>query len=108
MNARRVRQPLAAEPCSSTAVRVNRQFMGLDDLLQPQFGWELTYVFREKTIKVLDEDQEAGRTAGTIAMCRTAGRGEWDQLVDTAGNSLYRLAQFNAQFLVCSGVSIHA
>ena len=50
----------------------HREFTGLDDFLQPQFGWAITYVFREKAIKVLDAGDGRRPTVGTtaIATCR--------------------------------------
>jgi hypothetical protein len=89
----------AAETVLFDGARADRQFTGLDDLMQPEFGWRITYIFREKTIKVLDENQ-AQLTYGWNHSYRPEASGgvHWDRLVDADGNTLYRMADFNALF----------
>ena len=44
----------AAETVLFDGAKADREFTGLGDFLEPQFGWRLTYVFREKLIKVVE------------------------------------------------------
>ena len=43
-----------AETVLFDGAKADREFTGLDLTQQAQFGWRVTYVFREKAIKVLD------------------------------------------------------
>ncbi|MGA2619836.1 MAG: hypothetical protein ABSF26_19660 [Thermoguttaceae bacterium] len=89
----------AAETVLFDGAKADRQFTGLDDLQQPQFGWRITYVFREKAIKALDED-ESQVTFGWNHSYRTesAAGPVWDRLVDASGNTLYRRLDFSPLF----------
>jgi hypothetical protein len=89
----------AAETVLFDGAKAYRQFAGLDDLLHPQFGWRITYVFREKTIKVMDDDQNQ-LTYGWNYSYRPDANNQthWDQLVDDAGNKLYRATDFSPLF----------
>ncbi len=89
----------AAETALFDGARASREFAGMDDLLQPQFGWAITYVFREKAIKILDagDGQETYgwnhcyRDVPPAAAC-------WDKLVDACGNTLYKTSDFTTLF----------
>jgi hypothetical protein len=71
-----------------------RQFLGVDALRQPQFGWQIGYVFREMTIKA------GGNLYGWNHRYRPLPQDDpgWDKLVDRHGNSLYRSADFSSLF----------
>jgi hypothetical protein len=90
----------AAETVLLDGARASRQFIGLDDLGQPQFGWRLTYVFREKTLKILDDDQ-GDLAYGWNHSYRADADNQihWDRLVDDAGNALYRAVDFSPLFV---------
>jgi hypothetical protein len=90
----------AAETVLFDGAKAGWQFTGLDDLQQPQFGWRLTYVFREKTIKVLDDDQSQ-LSYGWNHSYRpdSTDQTHWDRLVDDAGNGMYRTVDFSPLFL---------
>jgi hypothetical protein len=89
----------AAETVLFDGAKADRQFTGLDDLLQPQFGWRITYVFREKTIKTLDGDA-CPTLYGWNHSYRSqpAGGSHWDKLLDDDGNTLYRPMDFASLF----------
>ena len=89
----------AAETVLFDGARASREFAGLGDLLQPQFGWRITYVFREKAIKILD-GSDGQATYGWNHCYRDVPPATacWDKLVDGNGNTLYKTADFNALF----------
>jgi hypothetical protein len=89
----------AAETLLFDGAKADRQFTGLDDLQEPQFGWRITYVFREKTIRVLDAANDQATYGWNHCYCSvplpSAG---WDRLVDSQGNAFYRTADFSPLF----------
>jgi len=84
----------APETVLLDGVTADKQFVGLDELSQPQFGWRICYVFREKAIK------SGGDIYGWNHRFRSLPPDNpgWDRLVDQAGNQLYRTSDFNALF----------
>ena len=88
-----------AETVLFDGARAERQFTGVDGQQQPQFGWRITYVFREKTIKVLDEDENQVSLGWNHCYCVSAASGpQWDRIVDANGNTLYRTVDFSTLF----------
>lgn len=89
----------AAETVLFDGARTDREFTGMGDFLQPQFGWRVTYVFREKAIKVLG-GADATQTYGWNHCYRNVplGASAWDKLVDNDGNSLYGAVDFTTLF----------
>jgi len=89
----------AAETVLCDGAKASREFTGLGSFLEPQFGWRITYVFREKAIKGL-EDGDGPTTYGWNHSYRDlpAPRSCWDKLVDRNGNTLYKTADFNTLF----------
>ena len=88
-----------AETVLFDGAKADRQFTGLDDLQQPQFGWQITYVFREKSIKALTVNQ------GQLAVGwnhsyrpESVAGAHWDKLVDQSNGTLYRTVNFDALF----------
>ncbi len=89
----------AAETVLFDGAKASRQFTGLGDFLEPQFGWRITYVFREKAIKILDAGGDTAvygwnhcyRDLPAPASC-------WDKLVDANGNTLYKTVDFTTLF----------
>ncbi|MGD0897982.1 MAG: hypothetical protein ABR915_09095 [Thermoguttaceae bacterium] len=89
----------AAETVLLDGAKAYRQFTGLDNLQQPQFGWRITYVFREKIIKALDDAQNQLSYGWNHSYRPDANnQTHWDRLVDDAGNSLYRAVDFTPLF----------
>ena len=89
----------AAETLLFDGAKADRQFTGLNNLQQPQFGWRLTYVFREKTVKALSTSQ-GSVTVGWNHCYRpdSASGSHWDKLVDESNGTLYRAVDFNGLF----------
>lgn len=75
-----------------------KQFLGVDALQQPKWGWRITYVFRERAILW------AGTTCGWNHRYRALPPGSpgWDRLVDISGHGLYRTTDFSALFQFAS------
>jgi hypothetical protein len=75
----------------ATAVK---QFLGVNELQQPQFGWKITYVFREKTIKT------GYGVFGWNHRYRCVPRDApgWDRLADVNGQCLYQTSDFAPLF----------
>ena len=89
----------APETLLFDGAKADRQFKGLDDLQQPQFGWRITYTFREKSIKTLDENQQDVTYGWNHAYCTESSGGPlWDKLVDPNGNTLYRSLDLSPLF----------
>jgi len=84
----------APETVLLDGVSADKQFVGIDELSQPQFGWRIAYVFREKAVK------SGGAIYGWNHQFRSLppGGAGWDKLVDQAGNQLYRTSDFSALF----------
>jgi hypothetical protein len=84
----------AAETLLLDGVTADKQFLGIDDFQQPQFGWRIGYVFREKTI------HWGGNTYGWnyAYCCLPQNSPAWDKLVDSQGESLYRTSAFGPLF----------
>jgi hypothetical protein len=90
----------AAETVLLDGAKAARQFTGLDSLSQPQFGWRITYVFREKTLKILDDQQDQLIYGWNHSYRAEANnQSHWDRLVDDLGNSLYRAVDFSPLFV---------
>ena len=72
-----------------------REFIRIDDLGHPELGWRLGYVFREKAVKSGD-----GNVVGWNHRYRSLPAGDpgWDELVDAAGERLYRSSDFATLF----------
>ncbi len=89
----------AAETLLFDGAKADCEFTGLGDFLEPQFGWRLTYVFREKLIKVV-EGVGGPQTYGWNHTYRDVPfpYSEWDRLVDQNGSPLYATADFSALF----------
>jgi hypothetical protein len=86
-----------AETLLLDGAKVAPEFAGFDEAQSPRFAWRITYVFREKSIKLLSGEGEA------VYGWNHAYRGLppdscWDRLVDDHGNSLYRLINFSSLF----------
>ncbi len=89
----------AAETVLFDGARADREFVGLDDFQQPQFGWRITYVFREKAIKILDGIFGETTYGWNHCYCDVPFPNScWDRLVDQNGNSLYATEDFDALF----------
>lgn len=88
----------AAETLLFDGAKVDQQFAGLDDSQQPQFGWRLTYVFREKTVKVLDDAMATSYGWNHSYRSLPPPASAWDKLLDAGGNTLYGTADFNTLF----------
>lgn len=90
-------------------------FDGAKARRQPQAGWRITYVFREKTIKLLDADQNEITHGWNHGYCpgsagqQSSGSGDWpagshwDRLIDADGNPLYRTVDFGGLFMPETG-----
>jgi hypothetical protein len=89
----------AAETVLFDGAKASREFTGMDSFLAPQFGWKITYVFREKAIKVLAASG-SGTTYGWNHTYRDlpAPQSCWDRLVDRCGNTLYTTVDFTPLF----------
>ena len=85
----------AAETVLFDGAKADREFTGLGDFLEPQFGWRLTYVFREKLIKVV-EGLYGTQTYGWNHAYRDVPfpYSAWDRLVDQNGCPLYATVDF--------------
>jgi len=90
-------------------VRGQKEFIYFDDFDNPLFGWEIEYVFREKSVKYLDyggNEQTAGwchnfRSAVSDSEPALAQPG-WDRYIwggDLVPNYIYREKAFEALFL---------
>ena len=96
----------AAETVLFDGARAEPRIHRPGQFLQPQFGWKITYVFREKAIKALNG-------AGGATICGwnhtyrdlPAPSACWDRLVDHCGNTLYATVDFTPlfQFSATSG-----
>jgi hypothetical protein len=89
----------AAETVLFDGAKADREFTGLDTSQRPQFGWRVTYVFREKAIKVFDDS--GGETTYGWNHCyrdMLFPASSWDKLVDQNGNSLYQAVDFSPLF----------
>jgi hypothetical protein len=91
----------AAEAVLLDGAQAEPEFIGLDGDNQPCLGWRITYVFREKIFKVLDDDQSEISLGWNDTYRPDADNlSHWDSLVDDAGNSLYRSVDFSQLFEV--------
>jgi len=72
----------------------DKEFINVDSLNTPQFGWQIRYVFREKAIK------SGGNVFGWNHAYRSlpADNPGWSKLVDAAGDGLYRTSDFTPLF----------
>jgi len=84
----------AAETVLLDGATAQRQLLGLDSQRQPQLGWRIVYLFRERTVTV------GGQSYGWNHRYRCLPQQSpgWDRLVDGAGNPLYRTADFTPLF----------
>jgi hypothetical protein len=84
----------AAETVLFDGAAADKQFIRISQLKQPEFGWRITYVFREKAIHA------GGNTYGWNHRYRPLPQDNpgWDKLVDKNNNYLYRTADFGALF----------
>ena len=73
-----------------------QEFFRIDELEQTQQGWRIDYVFREKAVKTGSGNIVGFNHAFRSQPAETAG---WDELVDTAGQRLYRQSDFAQLFL---------
>jgi hypothetical protein len=87
----------AAETLLCDGAKADRQFAGLDESGQPQFGWRMTYIFREKAVKILGDDAAVYGWNHSYRALPPAS-GAWDRLVDADGNALYGVADFHTLF----------
>ncbi len=79
-----------AETVLLDGVTADKEFVNIDSLNTPQFGWRIRYVFREKAIKW-------GRNVyGWNHAYRSLPADDpgWSKLVDQAGEGLYRTSDF--------------
>jgi hypothetical protein len=73
------------------------ELAGFDSSGGPQFAWRITYLFREKSIKLFSAD--SGATYGWNHAYRGVPPDScWDRLLDGAGNPLYTTADFSQLF----------
>ena len=93
-----------AETVLFDGAKADREFTGLDLTQQAQFGWRVTYVFREKAIKVLDAS-DSETTYGWNHCYRDVPfpGSAWDKLVNQNGNSLYTAVDFSPLFDFVAG-----
>ncbi len=84
----------AAETLLLDGATAQRQLLGLDQSRQPQLGWRLGYLFRERTIAVGQNVYGWNHRY----RCLPQDSPGWDKLVDGAGNKLYRTADFSGLF----------
>lgn len=78
----------------------SKEFIRMDQLLEPQFAWRMDYVFRVKTIKawrIANGEPVAGwnHCYRSLPVISSA----WDRLVDAFGNYSYALGDFSRLFL---------
>lgn len=77
----------------------DKEFIFVDELRQPQFGWRIAYVFREKSVKVLTPDGGSAAYGWNHRYrSQPPGNPGWDRLSDAQGNSLYPTADFSTLF----------
>lgn len=83
-----------AETVLFEGATADKRFLGIDGLRLPAFGWQITYVFRERTIKA------GGSTFGWNHRYRPLPQDfpGWDRLVDQRGQPLYRTSDFTPLF----------
>ena len=95
-----------AETVLFDGAKADREFTGLGDFLEPQFGWRLTYIFREKLIKVA-EGLDGTQTYGWNHTYRDVPYPYscWDRLVDPDGCPLYKTEDFSAAVRVRGDVA---
>ena len=72
----------------------DKRFIRLGALKQPEFGWRITYVFREKAIHVGENTYGWNHRHRALPQDNPG----WDTLVDGQGNRLYGTADFNTLF----------
>jgi len=78
--------------------KAEKQFVRIDQLETPQFGWKITYVFREKAVKY------NGASGPMVAGWNHAYRSlpvddpNWDRLIDRNSQGLYRKSDFSPLF----------
>ncbi len=73
----------------------DREFTGIDQLNEPQFGYRMSYVFREKHINVLGAVDKGWQFTYRTKPENNPG---WDTLIDGAGNNIYVTADHNLLF----------
>jgi len=88
-----------AETVLFDGAKAKKEFIGIDSLQYPQFGWRIEYVFREKVVKIMQKEADP-LSYGWNHRYRSlpAENPGWDRLVDAAGNARYRTADFNPLF----------
>ncbi len=84
----------AAETVLFDGARADKQFIRVDELQQPEFGWQIAYVFREKAIK------HNGQTYGWNHAYRSLPADDpgWDKLADAAGQTPYQTSDLSTLF----------
>jgi hypothetical protein len=83
-----------AETVLLDGVTADKEFVNIDSLNAPQFGWRIRYVFREKAIK------SGGNVYGWNHAYRSLPADDpgWSKLVDQASEGLYRTSEFTPLF----------
>jgi len=84
----------AAETVLFDGATAEKQFIGIDDLMLPEFGWRITYVFREKAIKY------GGNVFGWNHAYRSLPHDApgWDKLKDGNNENRYQTSDFTTLF----------
>jgi len=84
----------AAETVLFDGATAEKQFIGIDELEKPEFGWRIAYVFREKAIKY------GGGTLGWNHAYRSLPHDDpgWDKLKDANNQHRYQTSNFNTLF----------
>jgi len=90
---------VGAEQLLFDSCRADKEFIQVDELQSPQYGWRLDYVFRQRTITGLGANQD--NTFGWNHFWRSLGDvPAWDRLI-VGGNEnarMYELASFSPLF----------
>jgi hypothetical protein len=89
----------AAETVLLDGATAEKQFLGVNELHVPQYGWRINYVFREKAIWVGES------VCGWNHRFRHVPHASpgWDRLTDAAGGAVYRATDFAPLFLFAAG-----
>jgi len=89
-----------AETLLFEGATAEREYKQINDFDEPQFAWRLTYVFREKQIKIF-HDPGAPKVGWNHVWRNKVNAGDpggWAKLVDEFGKGMYDVSDFNKLF----------
>ncbi len=82
--------------------RAMKEFITLDELQAPEYGWKLDYLFRQRTIQAWEVPEEGGPerriTHGWNHFWKPIGGQGWDRIINAFSQGMYGTADFNLLF----------